>query len=98
MDKESDNVLGELMNAPNCGDCIYSSETPSVGPDGKVLIGESQLICARFPPQCVMVSVQSHAGMVQGLRTQFPPVNKNMACYEFTSEADAKEEPYNPMN
>ncbi len=78
--RESENVLKELT--PKCGTCFYAEIIPSIGPDGQILIGETTLVCQRFPPQCLIVTVQTPGGMVQGLRTQFPPVNDAMICHE----------------
>ena len=70
----------------SCANCMYSTTAPTMGADGKVLIGETQLTCGRFPPQCFVITMQTPAGMVQGIQTQFPPVSDALICHEYKAE------------
>jgi len=74
-----------------CDSCRFSETQQSIGPDGKPLIGQSQLVCKRFPPNAVAITVPSPNGMSVQIISTFPPVTDAMYCYEFAPENGAQD-------
>jgi hypothetical protein len=75
----------------NCGTCTFHDTQPVAMPDGTAVIGKTQMICRRFPPQVVAMQVPSPAGISVTLLPMFPPVNDAMWCYEHEPENGAQD-------
>jgi len=81
----SDDDNNGTENKRGCDNCAYSHSIQSRGPEGP-LVGQTQLVCMRMPPQIVLLSQQTPLGEQNALISQFPPVDKSFFCYEWTPE------------
>ena len=80
---------GNEIPSMNCGNCMYSSSIPAIGPDGQMLIGQSQLVCMWGPPQMVVLSIPTPGGMQTAIRSQFPAVSPQMMCHQYETDPEA---------
>ena len=72
----------------SCATCEFSHGMQSLQPGGEIIVGQMQLICMRRPPTAIIVNQQTPTGANSGLISQFPPVNKDMFCYEYWPEGE----------
>lgn len=79
------------MENSNCSNCAYNDLQPVAMPDGKPVIGKTQMVCKRFPPQVVAVQVPSPQGISVNMMPLFPPVNDSVWCYEWQPENGAQD-------
>lgn len=79
------------MENSNCSNCEYNDLQPVAMPDGKPVIGKTQLVCKRFPPQVVAVQIPSPQGISVNMMPIFPPVNAEVWCYEWQPENGAQD-------
>ncbi len=79
------------MQNSNCSNCAFNDLQPVAMPDGKPVIGQEQLVCKRFPPAVVAVSVPTPQGISVNMMPLFPPVNAEMWCYEWAAENGAQD-------
>lgn len=70
----------------NCATCIFSMEIPVAGPDGELIIGQSQLVCKYGPPQVIVVQVPAPNGMMTSIRSLFPIVTSALCCHQHESD------------
>jgi hypothetical protein len=75
----------------SCATCAFNEMQPVAMPDGKPIIGKSQMVCKRFPPQVVSMQVPTPAGISVSLLPMFPPVNDGMWCFEHEPENGAQD-------
>ena len=80
-----------MENNSNCGNCAFMDLQPVATPDGKPVIGETQSVCKRFPPQLVAVQVPTPQGISVQMMPLFPPVNAEVWCYEWAPENGAQD-------
>ena len=66
----------------NCSTCLFSMEIPVNGPDGELMIGQSQLVCKHSPPQLIVLQIPSPNGMVTSIRSVFPVVSADLCCHQ----------------
>jgi hypothetical protein len=59
------------------------------GPQGETIIGQEILICQRRPPLIVSVA----QGGQNVVMTQFPPVTKEMYCFDYWPEGEPMVDP-----
>ena len=77
---------GDMISLPEnaaCGTCEFSELVQVIGPDGSIVVGQSQRVCKRFPPVPVMIPIPIGNQMGAGLRGVPPPVRDNDMCYEY---------------
>jgi len=93
MPQNSDNVStlrgGEIVHS--CETCTFQEMQPLAMPDGKPIIGKSQMVCKRFPPQVVAMQQPTPQGISVQLLPMFPPVNGSMWCFEHEPENGAQD-------
>lgn len=70
----------------SCESCSFSHGIQTLDPQGKPIVGQIQLVCMRRPPCCFIRTLQTPLGETSGIVTQFPPVNKDMFCYDYWPE------------
>ena len=75
----------------NCANCAFAEVQPVMTPEGNPLLGETQLVCKRFPPQLVSMQVVTPNGMQVTLLPVFPNVNGEVWCYEHEPENGAQD-------
>lgn len=75
----------------NCGVCRFMDLQPVATPDGHAVIGKTQMVCKRFPPQVVAMQIPTQQGMSVNLMPVFPPVNADVWCYEWEAENGAQD-------
>lgn len=88
-----DGTPTELPENAACGTCEYSELVQVIGPDGSIVLGQSQRVCKRFPPVPVMVPIPMGQQMGAGLRGVPPPVSDADFCYEYSERTDPEVEP-----
>lgn len=79
------------MENSNCGNCRFADLQPLAMPDGQPVIGKTQLVCKRFPPQVVAIQVPAPQGISVNMMPLFPPVNASVWCYEWEAENGAQD-------
>jgi len=79
------------MQNSNCSNCAFSDLQPVAMPDGKPVIGKTQMVCKRFPPAVVAIQVPSPQGISVNMMPLFPPVNAEVWCYEWEAENGAQD-------
>lgn len=84
---------GVLKDTPdtNCGNCTFMDLQPVATPDGMAVIGKTQMVCKRFPPQVVAMQMPTPQGVSVNLMPLFPPVNASVWCYEWEAENGAQD-------
>ena len=75
----------------NCGNCAFMDLQPVATPDGRAVIGKTQMVCKLFPPQIVAIPSPSPAGLSINLMPVFPPVNAEVWCYQWEAENGAQD-------
>ena len=75
----------------NCGNCAFMDLQPVAMPDGKPVIGKTQMVCKRFPPQVVAMQIPTPNGISVNMMPLFPPVNAEVWCYEWDAENGAQD-------
>ena len=75
----------------HCGNCFFSSPMEVLQPDGTPIIGKTQLVCMRFPPQQIVMQIPTNQGIQVQVRSQFPAVSDSMACHEHQIEDEFEE-------
>lgn len=97
MPKDSGNgeTPGDLDMPENaaCGTCEFSELVQVIGPDGAIVLGQSQRVCKRFPPVPVMIPIPIGNQMGAGLRGVSPPVRDDDFCYEYQERKEPEIEP-----
>lgn len=76
----------------HCGNCYFSSPMEVIQPDGTPVIGKTQLVCKRFPPQQIAMQIPTNQGIQVSIRSQFPAVSDTMACHEHQMDDDEADE------
>ena len=72
----------------SCATCEFSHGIQSLQPNGEIVVGGVQLICMRRPPAVLMLIQKTPHGETSALVTQFPPVTKDMYCYDYWPEGE----------
>ena len=75
----------------SCVTCVFNETQPLAMPDGQPIIGKTQLVCKRFPPQIVAMQVPTAQGISMNLMPMFPPVSASMWCFEHEPENGAQD-------
>ncbi len=70
----------------NCATCLFSMEIAVAGPDGELMIGQTQLVCKHSPPQVIVVQVPAPNGMMTSIRSLFPIVSSDLCCHQHESD------------
>ena len=73
-------------NPRSCATCYFSNTITATGPNGETIIGQEQLICMRRPPAVLLKTIKMPLGEQDTIVTQFPPVTKEMFCYDYWPE------------
>ena len=93
LDSGNGDAPGVLPDNPACGTCEYSELVQVIGPDGSIVVGQSQRVCKRFPPVPVMTPIPMGQQMGAGLRGVSPPVRDEDMCYEYLERTEPEIEP-----
>lgn len=80
-----------VVTVHNCGTCVFHETQPVMMPDGTPVVGKTQMVCKRFPPQVVAMHVPTPEGISVNLIPVFPPVNHSVHCYEHEPENGAQD-------
>jgi hypothetical protein len=75
-------------NLIDCSTCLFSMKIPVAGPDGELIIGQTQLVCKHSPPQVIVVQVPAPNGMMTSIRSLFPIVSSELCCHQHEEDPE----------